>query len=502
MHDFLRPLPLVFGLLACLIAAMPALAQNDPPRLLVSTNDRHLVRENGQPFFWLGDTVWELTHKLSREQIDTYLDDRQARGFNVIQTVGLAELDGLTVPNVYGELPLNNLDPTQPNDAYFEHVDYAIDQAAARGMYVAFLPTWGDKVDSLWGTDPPIFDPDYQGQGDAAAEAKARSYGQYVGNRYKDRDNVIFVLGGDRRPDVEQNVWQAMAESVEAASDGQLMTFHPLKEFSSSDAFHNENWLDFNMLQSGQSELEDSYNDIKQDYNKTPIKPTIDAEARYEGQGNTPLWVRRKAYWATFAGAFGHTYGHFSLWKIVRDQDTQYSGEPTWDEALSAEGGDDMRHLKALIESRPMLDRIPDQSLITVSEGTFDDRLQATRGEDGSYAMVYSSNGRSFDIDLSKLDGSAGLVGWWFDPRDGSVQQILDAIASSGTMTFTPPSFGDDWVLVLDAADAGYPIPAGTFEQPRDPVIPEPGSALLLGGAVALLTLQRRGHGRSGRMAR
>lgn len=465
-----------------------------PRDLLVSSNGRYLVKDNGQPFFWLGDTAWELTHKLDRSQIDTYLADRQARGYNVIQTVGLAERDGLTAENPYGHLPLANEDPTRPNDSYFQHVDYAIDQAAARGMYVAFLPTWGDKVDQLWGTDNPIFDPDYQSQGETAAKQKAYTYGKWIGERYASKSNVIFVLGGDRVPYVEQAVWESMAEGVEAGSDGQLMTFHPIKGWSSSSTYHNASWLDFNMHQSGQSETEESYDAIAADWNRTPVKPTIDAEPRYEGLGNTPIWVRRKAYWATFAGALGHTYGHYSLWKMQRSEDPNPKNEPTWDEALSAEGGDDMRHLKSLMESRPLLDRIPDQSLITSAEGTFSDRVQATRDAAGTYAMIYSSDGQSFDVDLTLLtEGDEGLVGWWYEPRDGSHRSIAGLLANSGTASFTPPTSGEDWVLVLDAANTNYPQPGGYFEQPLD-TVPEPASlaALLCGGGLLLRRRRRR----------
>lgn len=482
------------ALLAGALAADGARA-DQPAELLVSSNGRYLIQDDGSPLFWLGDTVWELTHKLTREQIDTYLDDRASRGFNVIQTVGLAERDGLTVPNPYGQLPLVNQDPTRPNDAYFQHVDYAIDQAARRGMYVAFLPTWGDKVDQLWGHDDPIFDPDFQGQGDAAAVHKAREYGRYVGRRYADRSNVIFVLGGDRRPDVEQNVWEAMVEGIVETTEGkQLMTFHPLKGFSSSWSYHNAAWLDFNMLQSGQSETERSYDQIQADWNRTPVKPTLDAEPRYEGLGNKPVWVRRKAYWATFAGGLGHTYGHFSLWKIQRPSDPNPRNEPTWDQALSAEGGDDMRHLKALMESRPLLDRIPDQDLVTVDEGDFEDRLQATRDQSGTYAMVYSSNGRSFDVDLSLLTGAdEGVIGWWYNPRDGSAQAIGQSFANTGVATFVPPTSGtdNDWVLVLDAEGMDYPMPGGEFDQPKD-IIPEPASLGLLTAGVLWGVRRRR----------
>lgn len=119
--------------------------------LKVSDNKRFLVHENGKPFYWLGDTAWELFHRLNREEADKYLKNRAEKGFTVIQAVALAELDGVRDPNPYGEIPLENNDPTKPREAYFKHVDYIIDRAAELGLYIALLPTWGDKLSKVGG---------------------------------------------------------------------------------------------------------------------------------------------------------------------------------------------------------------------------------------------------------------------------------------------------------------------------------------------------------------
>ena len=116
----------------------PSAAQ---PRIRVSENGRYLVTETGAPFFWLADTAWELFHRLRREEAARYFADRAAKRFTVIQAVVLAEFAGLTEPNAYGDLPLDDLDPRQPNAAYFRLVDDYIDLAAAHGLYVGLLPT-------------------------------------------------------------------------------------------------------------------------------------------------------------------------------------------------------------------------------------------------------------------------------------------------------------------------------------------------------------------------
>src|SRR4051794_34143983 len=109
-------------------------------QLKISSDKRHLTTKDGKPFFWLGDTAWELFHRLNKVETVEYLKNRAAKGFTVIQAVVLAELDGLNVPNAYGDKPLINNDPAKPNEAYFKHVDYVVDEAAKLGLIIAMLP--------------------------------------------------------------------------------------------------------------------------------------------------------------------------------------------------------------------------------------------------------------------------------------------------------------------------------------------------------------------------
>lgn len=158
--------------------------------LRVSNDRRHLVHADGTPFFWRGDTAWELFHRLSREEADAYLEDRQSKGFTVIQAVVLAELEGLTDPNPYGHTPLSDNDPARPNAEYFRHVDYIVNRAEQLGMYIGMLPTWGDKFNQKWGVGPEIFTPE-----------NARKYGEFLGRRYRTKPIIwrSWAATGTRR---------------------------------------------------------------------------------------------------------------------------------------------------------------------------------------------------------------------------------------------------------------------------------------------------------------
>lgn len=430
----------------------------------VSANNRYILKNN-KPFVWVGDTAWELFHALDRESATFYLSKRASQGFTVIQAVALAELDGLNSPNAYGQKPLIDNDPTRPNEGYFKHVDFIIDKAAELGLTIAFLPTWGDKLSKLnWGKGPEIFSPE-----------NAKTYGKWLGNRYKNRENIIWLLGGDRNPRENTNdvqVWQAMAVGIAEACGGNanaLMSFHPQPNAEgASQWFHQDQWFDFNMFQTGHCRNSEVYNSIKGSYDRLPTKPTIDGEPIYEdhpvcfnprelGISNAHD-VRRSIYLTVFAGAFGFTYGCHDVWQMYAPNRESVNGAKIfWHQALDLTAANQVRFLRKLIEARPILERVPDQSLIVENNAVPAERIQATRGND--YAFVYTTAGNRFTVNLGKISGTE-LTCSWYNPRNGEVKEA-GKTENKGTKVFTPPTsgYGQDWVLIIDDAAKKYEKP-------------------------------------------
>jgi hypothetical protein len=445
-----------------LLATAPAFAQPAPLRLHVSADGRRLVQADGQPFFWLGDTAWELFHRLTLDEAAHYLRDRHSKGFTVVQAVVLAEFNGLTEPNPYGELPLVNQDPTRPNEAYFQHVDAVVNRAAALGLWIGMLPTWGDKFNKKWGVGPEVFTP-----------ANARSFGEYLGRRYRDKP-VVWILGGDRNPEEPDDlaIIRAMAQGLRQGDGGQhLITYHPQGSHKSYEWFHEDPWLDFNMFQSGHGSFDfpnDQFTDAG--YRLHPVKPVLDGEPRYEDH---PVnwnpengWfsdfdVRQAAYWSLLAGAAGHTYGNHNLWQVWHPGRTPISHARTpWRTALDHPGATQMGYVRRLFLSRPFLELVPDTTLLTGDTGTGAAHQRAARARDGSYLLAYSPYGLPLTVHLDAVSGTRRAA-WWFDPRTGTAIRI-DGVPRTGIHTFDPPGTperGNDWVLVLDDARRNYPPP-------------------------------------------
>lgn len=438
-------------------------------KLRVSENRRFLVFEDGTPFFYLGDTAWELFHRLNKEETEKYLENRRERGFTVIQAVALAELDGLNTPNAEGERPLVENDPTQPNEAYFAHIDWVIRKAEEKGLFIGLLPTWGDKWNQKWGVGPVIFTPE-----------NAEVYGRFLGERYKDFKNIIWIIGGDRpiEEDIHREINTAMARGLRSGDGGaHLITFHPQGGQGSAQYFHEEDWLDFNMRQNGHNQrFTGVYENTSKDYERTPIKPVIDGEPIYEDHPiefrpdnyghSVSADVRRPLYWNLFSGAFGHTYGHHSVWQMWQPGRNPVNRPlMPWYDAINQPGAAQMQYGRGLMESRPFLTRVPDNAVILNHEytsavpGAGVYKFVATRDTEGTYAMVYTPVGRSFQVRMDVIQGS-NVVAWWYNPRNGKATKI-GTFSNSGAREFRPPEKGEvlDWVLVLDDASKKYREP-------------------------------------------
>jgi len=477
----------------------------DLPRLRVSDNQRYLVAEDGRPFFWLGDTAWSIIDQSVRESsydqpgVEKYFQVRKEQGFNVLQTHFLTNLvrGPIGAPNAYQQTPFVDGDFTRPrvipgpaND-YWDHADYVIDLAARYGMYVAIVAVWSNSLE----TDghPLVRDPDV-----------AYRYGHFLGDRYRDRTHMIWLLGGDAfgKPDrktmspARLRMTRALAEGIADGVNGvdrhdgradwstALMFYHPPGGGKSSSLFlHDQPWLDFNMIQTTTKFRFRNYETVAADYARRPPKPTLDGEAAYEyslplnqralrqrpGDRIAPSDVRRAAYWSVLAGGFGFTYGHRNLigWVCRGEPPLKHGADRPWFESLETPAAQQMRHLKNLILSRPMLIRVPDQSLIVGEPGEGERHIQAARAADGSYALVYIPKGNGVTIDLGKLSGEH-VVAYWYDPRTGQSTRIgTTRRRSQHRFSTASNEKGKDWVLVLDDASRRFP-PPGTKWNPNN----------------------------------
>lgn len=425
-------------------------------RLVVSENNLYLVHENGAPFFWMGNTAWLLPERLNRDEVEYFLGRDRLAGYNVEQ---IQVLNAIPTFNIYGH-QANNAEfdfskVSKPGVyGYWEHLDYIVDVAERNGIYIAMDCIWGSLINHM-------------------DEKKAASLGKFLAERYKDKPNIIWMIGGDIMGDRKPEVWDAMARAIKKIDKNHVMTFHPRGRTTSAWWYNDREWMDFNMYQSGHRRYgqrkgdgdytikehteEDSWRYVDMSFEKKPLRPVIDGEPSYEDipQGlhdfDEPRWqdydVRRYAYWSVFGGAFGHTYGHNSVMQFIRPGvNASFGAEKPWWEAMNDPGYNQMKYLKWLMLSFPYTERIADQSIIAGQNGERYDRIIATRGND--YLLVYNYSGKPMKIDLGKISGVKKNV-WWMNPANGKLTYLGEFDSKITEFTYDAAYMnGSDRVLI------------------------------------------------------
>jgi len=430
------------------------------PLLKISDDHRYIVTENNQPFFWLGGTAWELLHRLDKQETIVYIKDRADKGFTVIQTVILAELDGLNTPNANGDLPLIENDPTKLNEAYFAHVDWVVNQAEKLGLYLGLLPTWGDKFNKKWGVGPEIFTPE-----------NAESYGELLAKRYFNQNNIIWILGGDRVPenDNHRKIIPAMAKGIRKIDNNHLISYHPWGGKRATE-FFNDDWLNLDMFQTGHDRRVKDFEFVRQSRAVSPTRPVINGEPRYENHPNrfdakNYGWmdnsdVRTAAYWTMLSGAAGYTYGCHDIWQMFDLNREPINGARTsWNESIHLPGSKHVMFMKALLTAFPWQEMTNDQSIISNENPEDSSYVVCTIGKNKDFVLAYIPMGKAIQIDLSKMNAK-NVSAFWYNPRDGKSRKIGE-YHTNETPVLKPWSIGrgSDFVLVIKDINAEYKLP-------------------------------------------
>ena len=415
-------------------------------RLSISADGLRIEKSNGTDWFWLGDTGWSLFQELNREDAEYYFATRASQGFTVIQAVAIMGWNrDWNDTNAYGHRPFKDGDTNYPNEEFWQHVDWLVKKAQDYGLYVALLPAWG----SYWGNQATL------------------DYAQWITNRYREYENIIWVNGGDRKVGEDKELFNQIGRIFETDEDA-LTTFHPRGGDASSHHFHEEQWLDFNMQQSSHGNRNiRADNQVDIDLAKIPVKPTLNGEPNYEdhcvdwdkecSKGTFSAHdVRQLAYWTVFAGATGYTYGHVHVWDFHHGGNKE-DGYLDWKDEVKDSGAYQMGHLINLMMSRPHHNRVPAQNVFV---GEFSEALKPRAVMGNGYVFIYTSQGNDISANLNEIPWKKKKA-WWYNPRNGIATPIR-RVPNRGNHIFNPPgnpASENDWIPVIDDKLNNYPHP-------------------------------------------
>lgn len=441
----------------------------------------HYFWQGERPFFWLGDTAWLMFHELNRQEIERYLTNRAQKGFRVIQIVAVHHLPA---KNFWGKEAFFEDCPARPRmgeeNGYWELVDWTLEKAREKGLYVAMLPHWGNLSNEF-------------------SMDEMEQYVKFLAKRYGHLDNLLWVTGGDIKADEREAYWKSMGQLLRKMCPRQIISYHPFGRTSSVDYFPEEEWMDFHMFQSGHRRYdqrslndwddtgesryygEDNWRYVQDGWNLKRKMPILDGEPSYEHipQGlhleKEPYWtpeqVRRYGWWSVLAGAAGFTYGHNSIMQFYRGKGSgAFFVKYHWEDALHSPACAAVAKMAEFIqgifnetsEKAKELGENPVEYMeqncgscvnLLIEESAWSDEQKEERimaWKIGEYHLFYSYTGKAVQIYADK-----NYDAWWLDPENGVqswVGQTHNEKTQGETVTFQPPK-GDfshgDWLLVL-----------------------------------------------------
>ena len=434
------------------LAVEPAAAATVTYPLKKSANGRYLVDALNVPFMMVGDSPQALMVNLSEAEADGFFADRQAHGFNTvwINLLCTSYTGGRTNSSTFdGILPFNALLPESssydletPNEAYFAHVDRILQLAADHGLLVLL---------------DPIETGGYLSTMVANGVTGCRNYGRYLGNRYKNFDNILWMSGNDFQDWRTANYDAVVLEVARGLQDTDTRHLQTVElDYPISSSLDDANWVPI-IGTNATYTYAPTYGRLYQDYARANFLPNFLGEARYELEGASTEMLRKQEYWSMTSGATGQVYGNHYTWQFI-------SG---WQTHLDTPGSTEMAYLTAFFALRAWYNLVPDvgHAVLTAGYGTYsttdtldnNDYATAASTPDGTLVVIYTPVVRTMTVNLSGFSGQA--IARWYDPTNGTYVAIGGSpVANSGSGTFTPPgnnSGGDGgWVLVLETQGA------------------------------------------------
>lgn len=420
----------------------------------VSRDRRHLMHEDGTPFFWLGDTAWNGALLSTPEEWAFYIRERVRQKFTAVQFVTTqwrAAPDG----DREGRLAFTGHQQIWIDPAFFRRMDEKIDALNRDGLLAAPVLLW-----AIGGGTNPIVNP-----GHSLPEDQAILLARYMVARWQAND-VVWILAGDgdyRGPRAEK--WKRIGRAVFGDIAHAPTMLHPGGMHWNLPDFQQEPWLDVIGYQSGHGDDEVALRWIwsgppATDWPKAPPRPFLNLEPPYENhlayhsrEPHSPEAVRRAIYWSLLnAPTAGVSYGGHGVWGwddgTRPPPDHPNTGVPLpWQQALTLPAAEQMAHLFAFFNAIDFWRLRPAPDALATQPGQRDPRryVAAARSESGDVLVVYSPQERTIELKLPSLPPK--FVSSWHNPRTGEKAAVV-AVVNDQVISFATPGEGD-WLLLL-----------------------------------------------------
>ena len=404
--------------------------------LRVAANRRYLTFHDGTPFLWLGDTAWVAPLGASQSDWETYLADRKAKHFTIIQISPASAWSGRTT-DTEGNEPFFGSGIGQLNPAYWQGFEQKVQTSNDQGLCVMLVGIMEPETRYPSEADARLF----------ARNIAARLFGNFV----------IFSPSFDSP---YQTLGDQVASELDSATPAHLITQHVGTSLSAAESYFDQPYLDFSGCQSGHNNgnrntcAGNAINWNLALYQRSPPKPVINLEAFYDANdttsGNVPKETgtakdtRSLGFLSWLSGALGYTYGAYGIWNWKTELAQGYY----WSNALAYPSSTQMKYLHDVFSASEWWRLEPAHDLIANQASQNTNKMVLAKSAAGDLAVAYLPNNAAIQINMAGFPKP--MRGQWFNPTNGNYTAIAQVIPNSGTQTLATPGAGD-WVLLLDA---------------------------------------------------
>lgn len=459
----LRPALLLFALYL-IDATRIATAQSARQFMALDPTGKFLMNPStGQPVWMQGDSPQALGLQVSTADVETYLADRQARGYNTVWIILHDEGDQSNKPNNFDNDPPFEGEPfTHFGSKYWSHMDDVIRRCAAHGMTVIANATFiGVNAGSGYSLNHVL----------AASDATMTAFGAFLGKRYKNYNNIIWMLGGDADPGIKGlfDKLQDIAIGIRSADTVHLITLEACRGCGgSSSAAHSSvestrfvfgktpSWLTLNWVY-------EQYANAAAGCSRAINEglPALIGEDWYELEHDmTSLQLRNETYWEVLSGcSVGRVMGNMPIWTMGSPRNE--SGK-SWQSQLASPHSVQFALTGKFMRSRRFWKLVPDtaHAYLTSGYGSGRDLSVLARTSDGQTMIAYVPNGNTSHLTINMAgitDSGRTAKCWWTNPSTG-ISSLIGTFKTECKQTFTAPD-SKDWVLTLDSNSANLCAP-------------------------------------------
>jgi len=422
--------------------------------LKMAEGNRNVNQHSGKSFLVVGDTPWAIPFRATADQVATYAQDRQEKGFNCALLMSL-------------QPDMNAIGPNERNTSQgFKKAFEDLSDGHINKMNPSYFQTLDQIIDILIEHEiVPVYQPVFHGFGWKGLKVLGNTikpeeyvrYCKYLLARYGSKP-AIWLIGGDHDgndPGVKES--GEMFQEWDSYGQPTGLHYNPcddyVAEWSVNDpskhcmhfnkTHQDKEWLDFQWAQTGHDGAH-QYHKVAKMYANLPTKGAANGEPTYEGMndGKNGLgWWQGEEAWMQLmsGGTMGIVYGAASLWqwKITAEEEgwTAWSSQPkSWEEALYMEGS----------VYAGMVGKI----LASIDMTNIEKRWDLAGGKPllakpGSLYISFLKEGG--EIEIKSLPKGKGLQFKWTNPKNGEV--VDSGSADSGK--FNAPD-NTPWVLIIN----------------------------------------------------